>query len=90
MSFYEELKRRNVAKVAALYVIASWLMLQIADVGVSLLSLPAWVGKTVFLFLVLGFPFVLIFSWVYEMTQDGLMKEKDIDRSQSSTPETGG
>jgi TolB-like protein/tetratricopeptide (TPR) repeat protein len=89
MSILEELKRRNVAKVAALYVIASWLMLQIADVGVSLLSLPAWVGKTVFLFLVLGFPFVLIFSWVYEMTQDGLMKEKDIDRSQSSTPETG-
>ena len=89
MSFYEELKRRNVAKVAVLYVIASWLILQIADVSVSLLGLPQSVGKTIFLFLGLGFPLALIFSWVYEMTPEGLKKEKDIDRSQSVTHETG-
>jgi TolB-like protein/tetratricopeptide (TPR) repeat protein len=89
MSVFEELKRRNVTKVAALFVIASWLILQIADVGVSLLGLPEWVGKTVFLFLVLGFPLVLIFSWIYEMTPEGLKKEKDIDRSQAVAPETG-
>jgi len=89
MSLIAEINRRNVAKVAVLYVVASWLILQVADVGVSLLELPDWVGKTIFLFLVLGFPFALIFSWVYELTPEGLKREKEIDRSQSITHETG-
>ena len=89
MSFLEELKRRNVVKVAVLYVVATWLLLQVADVGVSLLGLPDSIGKAIFLILALGFPLALIFSWVYEMTPEGLKKEKDIDRSQSITPETG-
>ena len=89
MSFLEELKRRNVVKVAALYVIATWLLLQVADVGVSLLGLPESIGKVIFLILALGFPLALIFSWVYEMTPEGLKKEKDIDRTQSIAPDTG-
>jgi TolB-like protein/tetratricopeptide (TPR) repeat protein len=89
-SFYAELKRRNVLRVAALYLVASWLLLQVADVGVSLLGLPDFVGKTVFLFLALGFVPALIFSWIYEMTPDGLKREKDVDRSQSVTATTGG
>ncbi len=88
-TFFQELKRRNVARVAVLYIIASWLILQVADVGVSLLGLPEWIGKAIFLLLALGFPLALIFSWVYEMTPEGLKKEKDIDRSQSITPATG-
>ncbi|MGB5621487.1 MAG: tetratricopeptide repeat protein, partial [Gammaproteobacteria bacterium] len=89
MSFFEELKRRNVVKVAVLYVVATWLLLQVADVGVSLLGLPESIGKVIFLILALGFPLALIFSWVYEMTPEGLKKEKDIDRSQSIAPDTG-
>jgi TolB-like protein len=89
MSFYQELKRRNVVKVAVLYVIASWLLLQVTDVLSSLLTVPDWTGSLVVLMLLLGFFPVLIFSWVYEMTPEGLKKEKDVDRSQSITPETG-
>ncbi len=89
MTFLEELKRRNVVKVAVLYVIATWLLLQVADVGVSLLGLPESIGKVIFLILALGFPLALIFSWVYEMTPEGLKKEKDIDRTQSIAPDTG-
>jgi TolB-like protein/cytochrome c-type biogenesis protein CcmH/NrfG len=89
MSLLAELKRRNVVKAAVLYVVASWLILQIADVGVSLLGLPDWVGKSVFLLLVLGLPLVLIFSWVYELTPEGLKREKDVDQNLSSTAETG-
>lgn len=89
MSFYDELKRRNVVKMALLYVVASWLILQVADLSVSLLELPQWIGKTVFLLLALGLPLVLIFSWVYEMTPEGIKREKDIDGGQSITPETG-
>ena len=89
MGFVSELRRRNVLKAAILYIVASWLILQIADVGVSLLGLPEWVGKTVFLFIALGFPLALIFSWVYELTPEGLKLEKEVDRSQSTTPDTG-
>jgi TolB-like protein/Tfp pilus assembly protein PilF len=89
MSFYEELKRRNVARVAVLYVIASWLLLQVTDVLSSLLPVPEWAGSFVVMLLLLGFLPVMIFSWVYEMTPEGLKREKDIDRSQSITPDTG-
>jgi len=89
MSFFEELKRRNVVKVAVLYIVATWLLLQVADVGVSLLGLPDSIGKVIFLILAIGFPLALIFSWVYEMTPEGLKKETEIDRSQSIAPDTG-
>jgi TolB-like protein/Tfp pilus assembly protein PilF len=89
MSFYEELKRRNVAKVAVLYVVASWLILQVADVLFDALELPSTWVRLVLAILILGFPLALIFSWIYEMTPDGLKREQDVDRSQSTTPGTG-
>jgi TolB-like protein/Tfp pilus assembly protein PilF len=89
MSFLEELNRRNVVKVAVLYVVASWLILQVADVLSSLLPVPEWTGSLVFIFLALGFPLVMIFSWVYELTPEGLKREREVDRSQSVTHETG-
>ena len=89
MSFFDELKRRNVVKMTLLYAVASWLILQVADLSVSLLELPHWIGKTIFLLLALGFPFVLIFSWVYEMTPEGLRRETNIDSGQSIKPEIG-
>jgi hypothetical protein len=69
MSFVQELNRRNVFRVAALYLVATWLILQVADVGVSLLGLPAPVRRFIFLILTIGFPLVLIISWVYEITE---------------------
>jgi hypothetical protein len=89
MSFLEELNRRNVVKAAVLYVVASWLILQVADVLSSLLPVPEWTGSLVFIFLALGFPLVMIFSWVYELTPEGLKREREVDRSQSVTHETG-
>ncbi len=89
MSLFEELKRRNVVRMAALYVIASWLILQIADVLFDALELPpVWV-RLVLAVLILGLPLTLIFSWVFEMTPEGIKREKDIDRSQSVTHATG-
>jgi len=87
--FVAELKRRNVIRVAVLYVVAAWLAMQIADVGMSTLGLPDWTGKFVLLLLAVGFIPALIFSWVYELTPEGVKREKDIDRSQSITGETG-
>ncbi len=84
-----ELKRRNVVRVAVAYAVVSWLILQLTDVLMPLLSLPEWVGGLVFLLLVVGFPLALIFAWAFELTPEGLKKEKDVDRSESITQITG-
>ena len=89
MSLIQELKRRNVIRVGVLYLVASWLLLQLTDVLSSLLSVPESAGSIVVMLLVLGFFPVVIFAWVYEMTPEGLKREVDIDRSRSVTPETG-
>jgi len=88
MSFYDELKRRNVVKVAVLYVVASWLILQVADVLFDALELPAVWVRLVIAMLMLGFPLALVFSWVYEMTPDGLKRDQDVDRNQAATFDT--
>ncbi len=89
MSFYEELKRRNVVKVAVLYAVASWLTLQIADLLFEALELPSVWIRLVLALLLLGFPLALIFSWVFEMTPEGIKRERDVDRSTSITSQTG-
>jgi len=84
MSFFVELKRRNVLRVAIAYAIVAWLMLQVADVLLNNLSAPSWVFWVTLMLLAIGFVVVLIFAWVFEMTPEGLKLEKDIDRSQSA------
>jgi len=89
MSFFNELKRRNVFKVAAAYIIVGWLIMQAGEVMSPALHLPEWVNSTLAFFLILGFPVAMIFAWAFEMTPEGLKKEKDIDRSQSLARATG-
>ena len=89
MSLFEELKRRNVVRVAVLYVVASWLILQVADVLFPNLGAPDWAFGFVLGLLILFFVPALVFSWVYEVTPEGIRKEKEIDRSQSITADTG-
>jgi adenylate cyclase len=78
MSFIDELKRRNVIRVAITYLVASWLLLQIVDVLTTILDLPGTAGKYVFLMLVVGLVPTLIFSWVYEMTPGGLKRDSEV------------
>ena len=87
--FIKELKRRNVSKVALVYIIAAWLTMQVVDVMFPALNLPDWLISAVAAFLLIGFPFALIFAWAFEMTPEGIKREKDIDRSESMTSETG-
>jgi len=82
MSFFNELKRRNVFKVAAAYIIVSWLLLQISDTLVPALHLPEWFHSGVAFLLIIGFPIALVFAWAFDMTPDGLKKEKDNNDSQ--------
>ncbi len=89
MSFFTELKRRNVIRVAIAYVVVAWLIMQFADVVLGNIEAPRWVFQVIMLVLAIGLPLVLIFAWAFEMTPEGLKKEKDIDRSQSIAPQTG-
>ena len=81
MQFWSELNRRNVVRVAALYIVGSWVILQAADVLFGVLALPPEWTRAVLAVLVLGFPLALIFAWAYEMTPEGLKRETDVDRS---------
>jgi adenylate cyclase len=85
MSFFNELKRRNVIKVAAAYVIVGWLTMQVGDTLGPALLLPGWINSALAFFLILGFPLALFFAWAFEMTPEGIKKEKDVDRSTSIT-----
>lgn len=78
MSLLAELKRRNVLRVAALYLAASWLVLQITDVLSSLLALPRAVGHFVVVVVALGFPVAMIVAWIYELTPAGLQRDADV------------
>lgn len=89
MGVISELKRRNVLRMAVLYALAAWLIMQIAEVVTSLAALPTWVGQTTLLLLTLGFPIALAFSWFYEITPEGLALEKDVSRHESITHITG-
>ncbi len=89
MSFFAELRRRNVFRVAIAYAVTAWLLAQIADVAFDTFGTPEWVGKTVLFLLLLGFPIAVFFAWAFELTPEGIKKEKDVDRSQSITHQTG-
>lgn len=87
--FLSELKRRNVAKVALIYVVVGWLLMQIADVMFPALLLPEWAARMLAAFLILGFPIALIFAWAYEITPEGLKLTKEVDPVDSITRRTG-
>jgi adenylate cyclase len=78
MSVYEQLKRRNVFRVAALYVVVSWVILQVGDVLVDAYELPNWSMRLLITILLLGFPLALAFSWIFELTPEGVLRESDI------------
>ena len=88
-SFFTELKRRNVFRVAIAYAVSSWFLLQLADVVLGNIGAPAWVFKVILLLLAIGLPVAVLLAWAYELTPEGLKKEKEVDRSQSITPITG-
>jgi TolB-like protein/Tfp pilus assembly protein PilF len=89
MSFFEELKRRNVVRVGIAYAVGAWVLLQIFDVVGEILELPEWGGRLILAMLVIGFFLALFFAWAFELTPEGIKREHEVDRSQSITPQTG-
>jgi hypothetical protein len=85
MSFWKELSRRNVFKLGIAYAVAAWLIIHPVDIVFPILHLPEWSITLIATILIIGFPFVLIFSWAYEITPKGLKRTKEVPLSKSIT-----
>jgi TolB-like protein len=89
LSFFTELKRRNVIRVGIAYTIVAWVVAQVAEFAFENFGAPDWVLKSVVVMLLLGLPVVLVFAWAFELTPEGIKRERQVDRSKSITSETG-
>ncbi len=87
MTLFAELKRRNVIRMAGLYLVVAWLLAQVVGTLLPIFEAPPWVSKTLVALLAIGFVPTLVFSWLYEMTPEGLKRDADVppDRSIAST-----
>ena len=88
-NFFGELKRRNVYKVAVAYAVIAWLVIQAASILLPTFDAPSWAMKVIVLLLVLGFPIALVFSWAFEITPEGIVRETEIEASNSIAHHTG-
>ncbi|MGI9235280.1 MAG: tetratricopeptide repeat protein, partial [Woeseiaceae bacterium] len=88
-NLFTELKRRNVVRVGIAYIVLGWIALQVGDIMFDMFEAPAWVGKSFAALLLLGFPFVCLFAWAFELTPEGVMKTAEVDESESITHSTG-
>ena len=89
MALFSELRRRNVFKVALLYVVAAWLLLWLEGLVTAQFGVPTWSREFLLLLLAIGFPVALIFAYVYEITPAGLKKAVEVNQTQSIVYKTG-
>ena len=88
MSIFDELKRRKVFRVVSTYAVVSWVIMQIGEVVFPALNLPDWVLSTVVILLLIGFPIVAIFAWIFDATPEGIKVTKPKDSKKNSTSKT--
>jgi adenylate cyclase len=88
-SFFAELKRRNVYKVAVAYAVVAWLLIQAASIFLPAFDAPPWVMKIFIIVIIFGFPVALIFSWAFEITPEGIKLESEIEPNKSIARRTG-
>jgi len=88
-SLWNELKRRNVVRVGVAYALVAWVALQVIDFALEVISAPHWILQVIALLAAIGFPAVLVFAWVYEMTPEGLKRETEVDRSRWKAAQHG-
>ena len=82
--FLNELKRRNVIRMAGLYLVGAWLLVQVSGTVLPMFGAPEWLPRSIVILLAIGFCPALIFSWVFEMTPQGLKRDEDVARSNPS------
>src|SRR5205814_2768021 len=85
MNFFAELKRRNVIRVAGLYLVGAWLVVQVAGTVLPMFGAPEWLPRTIVVLLAIGFVPAVIFSWGFELTPEGLKRDEDVAPDHSIT-----
>src|SRR3954452_16355948 len=85
---FAELKRRNVVRMAGLYLVGAWLFTQVAGTVLPMFGTPDWLPRSVVILLAIGFLPALIFSWVFELTPEGLKRDEDVTPEESIAPQT--
>ena len=89
MKFFDELKRRNVFRVAGVYAVVGWLLIQVGVAVLPTFGAPPWVAKVYIALILAGFPIALILGWAFEMTPEGVKLTKNVPEGESLAPRTG-
>jgi TolB-like protein/Tfp pilus assembly protein PilF len=84
LSFFDELKRRNVFRVGIAYLIVAWLIVQVTDVMIDNIGAPDWLFQGILLVLGIGFPVAVFVAWAFEVTPDGVKRDADVDHSSTA------
>jgi len=79
MNLFAEFKRRNVFRVALFYIVSAWVVIQVAETVLPLFDVPEAALRAVVIILALGFPLALVFSWAFELTPEGLKRDKNVE-----------
>jgi TolB-like protein len=87
--FFEELRYRNVFRVGVAYVVAGWLLAQVADLAADAFNAPEWFMQMLIVLLLIGLPVALFLAWVYELTPEGVKKAKDLPADVPKDPRSG-
>src|SRR5438034_10759900 len=87
-NFFNELKRRNVIRAAGLYLVGAWLLTQVASTVLPMFGAPDWLPRTIVILLAIGLVPALVFSWVFELTPEGLKRDDEVPPEQSIAPQT--
>ena len=88
MQLLEELKRRNVIRMAGLYLVGAWLLTQVAGTVLPMFGAPDWLPRSVVILLALGFIPALIFAWVFELTPEGIKRDAEVAPEESIALQT--
>jgi adenylate cyclase len=78
-TFFSELKRRNVYKVAVAYAVVGWVIAQVATQIFPFLEIPNWIVRLVIVLIAIGFPIALVIAWAFEATPEGIKRTEDVD-----------
>jgi adenylate cyclase len=87
-SFFTELKRRNVIRMAGLYLVGAWLLVQVSGTVLPMFGAPDWLPRSIVILLAIGFLPAVVFSWVFELTPQGLKRDAEVAPEQSIAPQT--
>ena len=88
MQFFSELKRRNVVRVAAAYIVTAWLIIQVVETIFPLFGLGETIMRGVVIVLAIGFVPAVLFAWAFELTPDGIKRDEDVDPERSAARQT--